>query len=85
MNKRELALLERAFAAEIDAAGGGALTHLIQPRGKLAEKLVADGLLRANQVTLAGRFPVAIKGYELTELGRMTFCMSCADTDEPTT
>lgn len=77
MNKLELALLEKAFEAEIDAA----LKHtprVIQPRsGELADKLVADGLLRKSEEILGGRLPVRLKGYELTELGRLAYCMTC--------
>lgn len=74
MNKRERVLLEMAFAAEIRAALEGG-PHIMQARGKLVEKLVQDGMLRKQTVVLGGRMPVRIEGYELTELGRFSYCM----------
>lgn len=76
MNKREKELLERAFGQEVESAlNGGA--HLIQTRSDIAKKLVDDGLLRESEITLQGKFPVKIKGYELTEAGRLAYCMTC--------
>ena len=80
MTARELALLERAFDAEVRAAILHHVTHLIQLRGKLADNLVADGLLRKTSTQLRGfSGTVTISGYELTELGRLTYCMTCED------
>lgn len=73
MNKRELDLLERAFSAEIEAAMTGR-PHVIQPRGKLPTKLADEGYLEAAEVVWSG---VRIKGFQLTSLGRMTYCMTC--------
>lgn len=73
VNKRELALLERAFAAEIQAALEGG-PGLIQPKGKLIDKLVADGLLCHVSETLSGHPPITLRGYELTHLGRFVYC-----------
>lgn len=76
MIKRENELLERAFAQEVESA----LTkgcHLIQTRSKIAIKLVDEGLLREREITLGGQFPVTIKGFELTEAGRLAYCMTC--------
>lgn len=77
MNKRELLLLEKAFNAEIGAALSGSGVHLIQTRSKLALKLVEDGMLAKKTVNMGGRFPMTINGFELTELGRMIYCMNC--------
>ena len=77
MNKKEMQLLEKAFDAEVHSALCGGLSHLIQSRTKLAAKMVADGLLAEKSIYLGGRFPVEVKGLELTELGRMTYCMIC--------
>lgn len=76
MTKPELALLEGAFEAEI----AGALRHglrLFQTKKTvLAKKLVEKGYLVESEAVLGGRFPVRIKGYELTELGRLEYCIS---------
>jgi hypothetical protein len=40
----------------------------------LARKLVDEGYLEEGEMTLSGRFPMTIRGYRLTELGRMTVC-----------
>lgn len=77
MNKRSLALLERAFVAEFEAATVGGL-GLIQTKSKLAEKLEAEGYLAQCERHLGGRLPVVVKGYELTHLGRITYCQSVA-------
>jgi hypothetical protein len=81
MNKRELALLEKAFAGEIDAALSRHGIDLIQTKSKLAAKLVEDGLLARGEMTLSGWPPLTIKGYRLTEAGRMAYCMTCGDDD----
>jgi len=77
VNRKELALLEKAFAAEVEAAINCA-PCLVQTHSKLASKLVDDGLLReVSEVLGKGPFAVRLDGFALTELGRMTYCMSC--------
>lgn len=73
---RELALLEKAFAAEIDAAVSKGGIHLMQTeQTELADKMVADGLLLKAEITLpGGPFPVRVEGYELTHAGRLAYC-----------
>ncbi len=76
MNKRSLALLEKAFSAEIEAA----LTkgfEFIQTKSKLAEQLVEQGYLFKTRRVVGHHFAVVVEGYALTELGRMTYCFSC--------
>ena len=77
VDARKLALLERAFEAEI----AGALTTrppVMQTRSKLAEELVGDGLLVKAEATLPGRFPLRVAGYMLTEAGRLAYCQHAA-------
>lgn len=77
MNKRELALLEKAYEAEIEGAIAGGIP-VMQTRSKLAAKLVADGLLRETEHTIkAWPFPTTIRGYELTQAGRLLYCANC--------
>lgn len=76
MNKASLALLERAFTAEIDAALNGGI-ELIQTKSKLAATLVDEGYLIKETRKLRGRFSVTVEGYRLTEFGRFTYCMNC--------
>jgi len=78
MNKRELALLERAYSDEIESALRNR-QHLMQTKQRLAEKLVDDGLLRKKTVKLGGRFPMIISGYEITDAGRYLYCSKCVD------
>jgi hypothetical protein len=85
--KAELRMLGRAFEAEVSAAlAKSGIPGLLQTKSALAKKLAADGLLAHRELDYGGRFPVVIRGYSLTELGRLTYCMSCADEDdgEPT-
>lgn len=76
MKKKELELLERLFEQEIKSALNGGL-HLVQIRSKIAKKMTEEGLIHLRSVNLPGRFPVTIEGYELTELGRLTYCSTC--------
>lgn len=79
IRKPELALLEKAFAAEVQ----GALTRMpgiMQSRAKLAEKLVADGLLLKARVEVGPAPFVVIDGYVLSEAGRYLYCTSCVGT-----
>ena len=72
-------MLEKAYAAEVNGALTGGF-GLMQTRSKIAAKLVEDGYLRPTEETLRDRFGVIkVRGYELTDLGRLTYCMSCDD------
>ena len=74
MNKQEMALLEKAYSCEIEAALSKNGIHIMQTKSKLAKKLVADGLLKEVSMHLpASPWPCTLDGYELTELGRMVF------------
>lgn len=78
MNKQELALLEKAYAAEVDAALSKSGLYMMQTMAtKRADALVADGLLRKVKETLAGRYTV--EGYALTDAGRLAFCLTCEE------
>lgn len=80
-NKKELALLEKAFAAEIEAALSKSGLYMMQTRSKLAESLVDEGLL----VKVTENFGnYSISGYALTEAGRLCYCMSQRDTRDDT-
>lgn len=83
MNKRKIALLEKAFDAEITAALDNTGLFVVQTKSKLAAELEAEGLLRKLTVTMNGWPAIEITGYALTELGRMTYCMEYADLQEP--
>jgi acyl-CoA synthetase (AMP-forming)/AMP-acid ligase II len=77
MDKRDLVLLEKAFAAEIDAALSKSGLCVMQTKAtKRADALVSDGLLRKVKETLAGRYTV--EGYALTEAGRLAYCLTCS-------
>lgn len=84
MNKKELAVLEKAFDAEVRDALRGEGFGLIQTRSKLAVELVEKGMLQKKTVKLGGRFPVTVEGYELTHAGRIAYCETCKDEEEPT-
>lgn len=79
MDKRSMALLEKAFEAEVSAAINGGPV-VMQTRSKLVEKLVQDGYLALHEETVGtGWSRVVLKGYILTPLGNMTYCMSCPE------
>lgn len=77
MNQRDLKTLERLFVSEI---------HGLLPFQKIgpkhAEKLESEGLIQGMEKILPGRFPMLIKGWQLTHLGRMSYCSTCED-EEP--
>lgn len=76
MTKPELAILEKCFVAEIN-------DHLPyqQRMSKPLQKLLDDGMIQPMKRVFPGRFAVTCEGYQLTHLGRITYCTSC---DEPT-
>lgn len=77
MNKRQLDMLERAFCAEIASALSGSF-GIIQTRSKVAQELVGMGMFKKTKRTLGegGPFPVVIEGFELTDAGRLAYCIS---------
>jgi hypothetical protein len=77
MNKRELAILEKAFDMEVSAALQGG-SRLMQSRSKVAAQLAADGYLEKRIEKFgAGAFTVTCEGYELTHAGRFAYCSTC--------
>lgn len=76
MDKRSLAILEKAFCAEIDEAVSGGI-GLMQTKSKIAEKLVESGHIEKSSTLIGERFPVTVEGYRLTHLGRLTYCLTC--------
>jgi len=75
MTKADLKLLERIFDAEIN-------NRLpFQSKSKRFEQLERDGMVATmSRIIGAGeRFPVTVKGWQLTHAGRITYCESCGD------
>ena len=82
MNKQELAILERAFASEINAAMQGS-PLVIQTKSKVAAKLAEEGfLIRVTESFGSGWPKVQIEGYALTHAGRIAYCMTCEGAPE---
>lgn len=79
MNKKELQILEKAFASEINYSLGNAALPLLQTKSKLAEKLANEGYLQRVTARIPGKFTVSLRGYLLTHAGRATYCASCSD------
>ena len=74
MLKKELNMLEKAYEAEIASALNKNIPHVYQTKSKHAKKLAEDGYLRFTTVCMGN---ININGYELTELGRLTYCTEC--------
>ena len=74
MTKAKLALLEKAFDAEIRSALEGG-PYVMQSKSKLAQELCDEGYLCEAEEAFSR---VLVKGYALTHLGRFTFSESCA-------
>lgn len=78
VNKKDVALLEKAFSTEISAALQGS-PRLMQTKATTrADALVADGLLTKCVEFWRG---IRIEGYELTHAGRFAYCATCEDED----
>lgn len=84
MNKRDLAILEAAFAAEVNGALCGG-PGIYQTRAKRAAELVDEGFLeRATEQlpcsrggSVLDRIPITVSGYRLTHAGRFAYCSTC--------
>ena len=75
--KAELNALAKVFAAEID----GRLPF--QSKAKIFRRLCEDGYLEPMERKYgSGWSAITVTGYQLTHLGRLTYCASCADYDE---
>ena len=72
MTKRELDLLERAFAAEIE------FRLPYQTKSKLAKRLASEGYLVEIERTFGKDCfgPITAKGYALTIMGNLAYCTS---------
>jgi hypothetical protein len=80
LSKSKIALLERAFAAEIDSAHHKC-PNLIQSKTATALQLVEDGLLLHARVVWHGAI---LEGFRLSDLGKITFCEHCDSQPKPT-
>jgi len=73
MDKKRLKLLERAYEAEVNAAlSNGHGLHIMQTTSALANTMVDEGYLAKCLMYASG---MTIEGYELTDIGRATYCM----------
>ena len=76
LSKAKTALLGKVFSAEV--RGGR-----FQSKSKLADALVAEGLLVRSAENLRDRLGAYTHEWlDLTQLGRMVFCMNCDDEPE---
>ena len=79
MTKAELQMLEKLFAAEVDAAlSGNALLGVVQSKSRLMLKLEADGYVKRVRLELKpDRLgAVVIDGWQLTVAGNAAYCLS---------
>lgn len=77
--KVELRMLERLFAAEIEDR------LPFQSKAKIMQKLADEGYIQPMRVEFGeDRFgAIVVDGWQLTHLGRLTYCISCPDPDAP--
>jgi hypothetical protein len=73
--KKNLKALERVFAAEIEDR------LPFQSKALVYLDLCDEGLVQPMERTFAGgRFgAIIVKGWQLTHVGRLVYCMSCDD------
>lgn len=72
MTKKKLVALERVYAAEIEDR------LPFQSKALIYLDLCDEGLLAPMERTFGGRFPVVVKGWQLTHAGRIAYCASCS-------
>lgn len=76
MNKSDLEVLERAFCREISGC-------LFQTKSKQAKRLAEEGFLRHVKFQDGqGWLRMTVEHYELTHLGRLTYCLTCKEPKE---
>ena len=75
LTKKDFALLEKVFAREIDGL-------ILQSKSKEYDRLETKGYVEHVTEFLGGRFPMEIKGWCLTHLGRWAYCAACLEIDE---
>lgn len=77
--KRALRALENVFAAEID-------NRLpFQSKAAIYKQLRDEGLLQDMEIVKEDkymRWPITLRGYQLTHAGRLTYCLSCPDHEQ---
>ena len=76
MKKSELKFFEKVYEAEVTAALTSAYFNVYQSKAKIAQSLVDKGFIHTRVMTLGN---IKVEGYELTNFGRMTYCMSCEE------
>jgi len=81
MTKVELMMLEKLYAAEIDAAlSGEPLRGIVQSKSKIMQQLEADGLIRKEVLKIQSwPTPATVSGWVLTLAGNAAYCLSCSD------
>lgn len=78
MNKPERAMLERLFAAEVDAALNNR-SRIVQAENAAMRSLVAQGYAEPAKEAVGRAFKVTISGYVLTPSGHEAYCVMAAD------
>lgn len=73
MNKKQLAVLEKAWEADLAHALKEHRYPIFQSKSKVAKQLADDWYLELVEFYDEG---VTIKGYRITHLGIMTYCES---------
>lgn len=73
MTKVDLNILERIFQAEIENRLPAQL------KSKHLDRMWREGFVYPLTITLPGPFPVNVKGWALTERGRVAYCESCSE------
>jgi len=69
--KKTIKALESVFEAEIEDR------LPFQSKALIYLDLCDDGLVAPMERTFGGRFPVIVKGWQLTHAGRFVYCSSC--------
>lgn len=81
LTKRECAMLEKLFAAEVDGAMRG-WDGIVQADNATLRKLGELGLAEQRTERVPGHPPMTITGWALTLAGNAAYCMLCACADD---
>lgn len=75
ISKQQLRILEKVFLAEIEDRLP--CQFMRKSQVDVVKALVRQNLIAPMTITIPGRFPVEVSGYQLTHAGRFLYCSQC--------
>ena len=81
MSRAEFKMLERIFTAEVDHAFRKArVPYCFQSKAKIMQTLEEKGLVESVSFRVGNdALACTVEGWQLSHLGRLTYCASCVE------